>query len=309
MKPDYIFIAGTDKSGTTALASWLGNNGIARFVLPGIKEPYTYLSEGAARALPADLPWLDASVNYAISPHVIARLPEHRTKIVLCFRNPLERAWSSYRMKKIAALGGAVAAQMFGDYHQHGGCVTDATPAGSQSDAVSLDVLRDITALCFPRRSFPHVQRHFQAEAERLRAATFASRVDYEMQFLMSRRAFPFLSTLEGSFYHAALRPLSARYRPEDILLVSVGRLREPQYRETFLRRLIGQAPATEPVPVVFSSRELAFDEPVPDFAGAPLQAIRGALAYDTLQYTDLIATQGIADDLLDMDELRRHLF
>ncbi|NYF19288.1 hypothetical protein HDC36_000725 [Xanthomonas sp. JAI131] len=308
MKPDYIFIAGTDKSGTTALASWLSSNGLARFVLPGIKEPYTYLSEGTARPLPAELPWLDASVNYAISPHVIARLPEHRTKIVLCVRNPLERAWSSYRMKKIAALGGAVAARMFSDYHQHGGCITDATPAGSHSDAVSLDVLRDITALCFPRASSPHVQRHFQAEAERLRVTTFAARADYEMQFLMTRRAFPFLSMLEGSFYYAALRPLSARYRPEDILLVSLGRLREPQYRETFLRRLIGHAPATEPVPFVFSSRELAFDEPVPDFAAPALQALRGALAYDFRQSTELIAAQGIDDDLLDMDDMRRHL-
>ncbi len=309
MKPDYIFLAGVEKGGTTALASWIDRNGLARFVLPGIKEPYTYLAEGATQPLPAELPWLDASVTYAMSPHVIARLPEHRTKIVLCLRNPLERAWSAYRLRKIAALGGASATQMFADYHQHGGCITDRTPAGSRSDVAPLDLLRDITALSFPRKSFAHVQRHFQAETTRLRTTTFTERADYEMQFLMSRRQFPFLSMLEASFYYIGLRAFAARYQPEDIILVSLSRLQDPHYRATFLTRLIGHAPDTEPVPFAFSCGELAFDEPAPDFAAAELQAMRGALAYDTQQYSDLIATHGIADDLLDMDELRRHLF
>jgi hypothetical protein len=300
MKPDYIFLAGAEKGGTTALASWLSENGIASFVSPGIKESYRYLSTGAAHPLPADTPWLDASAGYFSSPEVISRLPEHRTKIVLCLRNPLARAWSAYRMKKIAALGGNAATEMFTDYQQHAGCIG--------SSPTALDLLRDVTALSYPRISSGHIQRHFNAEAARLRVANFAERADYEMQFLMSHRTFPFLSVLQGSFYYAGLRAFAARYLPQDILLVSMSRLKDPRHREIFLQRLVAHAPATEPLKFAFSSSALAFDEPAPDFDAPALQSLRGALAYDTRQYTALVASHGIADDLLDWEALGQHL-
>ncbi|MCC4590621.1 sulfotransferase domain-containing protein [Xanthomonas campestris pv. cannae] len=308
MTPDFVFIAGMEKSGTTALASWLVDNGLARFSVPGVKEPHTYLLPGTMQLPPAELPWLDASASYAMSPDAIARLPQHRTKIVLCLRNPLQRAWSAYRMKKIAALGGAAASQLHAEYTHHAGCFSSKTPAGEPSDTSTLNVLRDISLLFFPRASAPHVERHFAAEAQRLRTTTFADRAAYEMRFMLSRRAFPFLSMLEGSFCYNGLRAIADRYCAQDIILVSLNRLHTSEGRAGFLHRLLGRTPTTEPVPFAFSSQDVPLDELPPDYTAPALSTLRDALTYDLQQCMHLIASCGIADDLLDLNALHRHL-
>lgn len=103
----YLFIAGMEKCGTTALASWLVAEGLAEYLVPGTKEPYIFARTDFAATSPGvgkmGIWRLDASVGYALNPGAIARMPEHFTRIVLCFRNPWERTWSSYKMAKARA--------------------------------------------------------------------------------------------------------------------------------------------------------------------------------------------------------------
>lgn len=89
----HLFIVGLPKCGTTALASWLVMEGIAEYLVPGVKEPYLYArSDFGKFSIPGGgvqgLWRLDASVGYASNPFALHNMPEHFTKIILCVRNP-----------------------------------------------------------------------------------------------------------------------------------------------------------------------------------------------------------------------------
>lgn len=312
MKTHYIFLSGMAKCGTTALAGWLTGNGIAQYLVEDIKEPHGYLIPGTQPQLPApaQLPWLDASSGYALSPYAISRMPEHGTRIVLCLRNPFERTWSSYRMNKINALQGSEALALSNSYLKTSGTTTsrNGTPVRNITTSTPYHEEKDLQLRMFPRVSAGYVERHFDAEIDRLRQGDFAGRLDYEAAFLMTRRSFPFMSVLLASFYYAGIRAFLERYRPEDLILVSLEKLKEEANRAKFLSRLVGEAPETGDLKFVFSSRDLPFDEQKPDFNAPKLDSLRTALSYDLQQYSDLLAARGVATDLLDWDDLRRHL-
>ncbi|MGV7195269.1 hypothetical protein [Xanthomonas axonopodis] len=312
MKTDYIFLAGMAKCGTTPLAGWLTKNGIAQYLVEDIKEPHGYLFPGTQPQLPApaQLPWLDASSGYALSPYAISRLPEHGTRIVLCLRNPFERTWSSYRMNKINALQEGEALALSNSYLKASGTTTarNGTRMPKIIASTPYQEEKDLQLRMFPRVSSGYVERHFDAEIDRLRKGDFAGRLDYETAFLMTRRNFPFMSVLVGSFYYAGIRSFLDRYRPEDLILVSLDKLKEEANRVKFLSRLIGEVPETDDVKFVFSSRDLPFDEQEPDFDVPKFDSLRTAFSYDLQQYSDLLAARDVATDLLDWDDLRRHL-
>ncbi|WOP58344.1 hypothetical protein R5577_09785 [Xanthomonas euvesicatoria] len=92
------------------------------------------------------------------------------------------------------------------------------------------------------------------------------------------------------------------------MILVSLDKLKEEANRVKFLSRLIGEVPETDDVKFGFTSRDLSFDEQKPDFDAPKFDSLRSALSYDLQQYSDLLAARGVATDLLDWDDLRRHL-
>ncbi|MCC4588690.1 hypothetical protein LL962_16550 [Xanthomonas sp. NCPPB 1067] len=312
MKTNYIFLAGMAKCGTTTLAGWLTKNGIAQYLVEDIKEPHGYLIPGTRPSLPApaQLPWLDASSGYAISPYAISRLPEHNTRIVLCLRNSFERTWSSYRMNKINALQDSEALALSTSYLKASGTTTarGGTLLPKVTASTPYQEEKDLQVRVFPRVSSGYVERHFDAEIDRLRQGDFAGRLDYETAFLMTRRSFPFMSVLMASFYYASIRSFLDRYRPEDLILVSLDKLKEEANRAKFLSRLAGEVPETDELKFGFTSRDLPFDEQEPDFDAPKFDSLRSALSYDLQQYSGLLAARGVATDLLDWDDLRRHL-
>ncbi|MCL1530300.1 hypothetical protein M3O57_07900 [Xanthomonas nasturtii] len=312
MKTNYIFLSGMEKCGTTTLAGWLTGNGIAQYLVEDIKEPHGYLIPGTQPQLPppAQLPWLDASAGYSHSPYAISRLPEHGTRIVLCLRNPFERTWSSYRMKKINALQDSESLALSDSYLKTSGTTT--TRDGTRLPKITASTIyqeqKNLHIRMFPRVSSGYVEQHFDAEIDRLRQGDFAGRLDYEAAFLMTRRSFPFMSVLVASFYYTSIKSFLDRYRPEDLILVSLDKLKEEANRAKFLSRLIGEVPETDDVKFGFSSRDLPFDEQEPNFEAPKFDSLRTALSYDLQQYSDLLAARGVATDLLDWDDLRRHL-
>ncbi|MCC4599628.1 hypothetical protein [Xanthomonas melonis] len=312
MKPEYIFLSGMEKCGTTSLAGWLTKNGIAEYLVEDIKEPHGYLISGIQPSMPAQakLPWLDASTGYSLNPYAISRLPEHGTRIVLCLRNPFERTWSSYRMKKINALQDSESLALSNSYLKASGTTTapDGTRLLQITASTAYQEQKIFHLRMFPRASSGYVERHFDAEIDRLRQGDFAGRLDYEAAFLMTRRSFPFMSVLMASFYYASIRCFLDRYRPEDLILISLDKLKEEANRVKFLSRLVGEVPETDEVKFGFTSRDLSFDEQKPDFDAPKFDSLRSALSYDLQQYSDLLAARGVATDLLDWDDLRRHL-
>ncbi|KAB7771934.1 hypothetical protein CKY51_02365 [Xanthomonas maliensis] len=213
-------------------------------------------------------------------------------------------------MKKINALQDSEALALSNRYLKTSGTTTarDGTRLPKITASTSYQEQKDFHVRMFPRASSGYVEQHFDAENDRLRQGNFAARLDYEAAFLMTRRSFPFMSVLAASFYYAGIRSFLDRYRPEDLILVSLDKLKEDASRVKFLSRLIGEVPETDDLKFGFSSRDLAFDEQKPDFDAPTFDSLRNALLYDLKQYSDLVTARGVATDLLDWDDLRRHL-
>lgn len=185
----FLFIGGMEKAGTTALAAWLVEQGLAEYLIEGMKEPDVFartdFSSISIRTGRTPGRWrLDASVGYSLNPGALARMPEHFTRMVLCFRNPWERIWSSYRMKKVLVLG--------------------------------KQEVRDRMAEDFPERQIndwdrqrfhylPRVRKtidaYHAAEQQRLREGDFLSRIRYELSFFLCAWTF-------AVFQHSHSKPL-----------------------------------------------------------------------------------------------------
>ncbi|KOR46503.1 hypothetical protein ADT25_07015 [Xanthomonas oryzae] len=213
-------------------------------------------------------------------------------------------------MKKINALQDSEALALSNSYLKASGTTTSLGGARLPkiTASTSYQEEKDLQLRMFPRVSFGYVKRHLEAEIDRLRQGNFAGRLDYQAAFLMTRRSLPFMSVLVASFYYAGIRSFLDRYRPEDLIVVSFDMLKEEANRVKFLSRLIGEVPETDDVKFGFSSRDLPFDEQEPNFDASKFESLRSALSYDLQQYSDLLTARGVATDLLNWDDLRRHL-
>lgn len=307
MTPEFIFIVGVPKAGTTALAGWLVRSGLAEYAVPGVKEPGTYLRTAScfvphAPAPPGDLPRLDATPGYFGNARVVGRLPEHACRIAVCLRNPLERAWSDYRMKKLLALQGDGAGQFVDRLH--------AAAAGKPAPAREawLEQRRQSVLQASPRTASRHVARHFDEESRRLLQQGFAERLEYELAFFTSRHAFPHHTVLRFSFYYQGLRQLLDRYQPEDVVVLTRHCLAGPASRLELARRVAGGAVAGEAPDRSFTLDDIALDEPEPDFARPAFDALRRLLAFDLAHSLELLESRGVDTGLVDRGELLRHL-
>lgn len=305
MKINYIFIIGVQKGGTTALAGWLVRNGFAAYAVPGVKEPGVYLRHGIGAPLPAprgDMPLIDASTAYFANQKVISRLPEHRIRIALCLRNPLERAWSAYRMMKLVTQQGDGASEYLQRFHAAAG-----TPQALER-AAWYEARRDVVTQAFPRRAVRIVERYFDEEAARLAAGTFLQRLEYELAFYMSRGEYPFFSVLNYSFYHQGVRMLLDKYQPEDVVVVTMNRTSDPGNRGQLVKRLCGRDEAGPDLGVAFTLDDVPFDEPSPDLSAPDFAHFRRMFAYDVDATLKLLDGRRCSTSLVDRAELYRHI-
>lgn len=302
----HVFIVGVAKCGTTALSEWMVANGLAEDRVPGEKEPYLYANDEphAARSRRGNLPLLDASAGYAFDPATVQRLPQYDTRLVLCLRNQFERMWSFYKMFKVDSLGGDRAQDYFSSYQSED---SGTGRAPREASTFSAAVIR-ICQAYFPRRSHLIVEGYARQELEHLRTQTFMQRIEYELAFYLSRKQFPFFSILSNSFYYTPLRTLLERYLPSDLSVICVSRLDDADARRRFVNAVFETSVDTPPVPVVFSSSDIAIDEARPDFNDRAFDTLRACLRYDLVQARGLIATTCLGDSLLDNAELDRYL-
>ena len=301
-----VFIAGVSKCGTTALSEWMVAQGLAEDRVPGEKEPYLYANDEphAARSRTSSLPLLDASVGYAFDAAAVQRLPQYDTRIVLCLRNQFERMWSFYKMVKVECLGGDQARDYFLSYQSK----DSGTGRVPRDATVFSDVVIDVYQKYFPRRSHLVIEGYVRKELEHIRTHTFMQRIEYELAFYLSRKRFPFCSIVSDSFYYTPLRTLLEKYLSADLAVVSVGRLDDAEARRRFVDAVFEKSIETPPVPVVFTSGEIAIDEPRPDFNAPSFDTLRACLHYDLVHARELIARTRFGDSLLDNAELDRYL-
>lgn len=305
MTVENIFIAGMEKCGTTALSEWMVTNGLAQDRVPGNKEPYLYASGDprSAHWTASGLPLLDASVGYAGNPTAIRCMPEYDTHIVLCLRNQFERAWSSYKMKKLARVKDEPARKYWLSYQSGSGGRRVIHEWG-----VSDESIHRINKLHFPRRSHGFIEQYGNKELAHIETHDFASRIQYELGFYLSRRSFPLFSILSSSFFYFPLKNLMEKYQPCDVSVISVECLADAENRRRFVRGVFDKDVETPGIPFVFSSGGIEIDERKPDFNDPAFDLLRASFGYDLAQARALIAKTRFADGLLDNAALDRYL-
>ncbi|CAG9274085.1 nucleotidyltransferase domain-containing protein [Paraburkholderia unamae] len=294
-----IFIAGMDKCGTTALSEWVVANDLAEDRVPGVKEPALYVSDephpGKFR-LPEGRPLLDATVAYSKSAEYIGLLPEHDTRIVICWRNQLDRSWSLYKMLKVYERSGAELDSYFLSPLEKRG-----------ADEIKRRTFFEIVERYFPRRLHGVFKGYVEKEMEHIRTHSFLERVEYEMGFYLSRQQWPFCSVLAGGFYYRPIRMLLEKYLPQDIAVISVNQLADPDRRRHFVREVFEQDVDTPDVPLSFSIENIELEEPKPDFRDRKFDTLRACFRYDLEQARELVKTTLFGDSLLDHAGLDRY--
>lgn len=292
----FLFIGGMEKAGTTALAAWLVEHGLAEYLIEGVKEPtifartdFSAISIGTGRT-PGR--WrLDATVGNALNPGALARMPEHFTRMVLCFRNPWERTWSSYKMKKALVLG---------KQEWHDRYVED-LPERQIG-------LRDMLHFHYSPKIRKTLDAYHAAEQQRLREGDFLSRIRYELDFFYARGHLPFFSILGPSRYRYALGNVLEKFAPEDVFAVSVPLLDDTTLRRRFVSQVLGQEAETGPVAHKLVMESVDIGEPKPDFTRPEFDGLRSMFAYDLQQFEALFPRYGLSSDFMDFVSLRRQV-
>lgn len=304
-----IFIAGFEKCGTTALADWMLTNGLVEDRVPNMKEPFLYANNEThpARIRTSDLPLLDASVGYAQDPGCVARLPEHDTRIIICLRNPFERLWSAYKMHKVLRNNSGEANEYLTSYFTRDqDAASGITDAGSETRLFR--AVQESYKKYFPRRSHDIVEGYLNQELNRIEKGSFASRIEYELGFYLSRRKLPMASILIQSFYYYAIRTVQQKYLPSDISLISVNQLASAEARQVFVEGVFEKSVETSEIPRTFSSAEVEIDEPKPDFNDPQFDLLRACFRYDLAQVRELIPNTRFGDHFLDNADLDRYM-
>jgi hypothetical protein len=288
-----LFLAGMAKCGTTALAAWFVRQGLVEPLVPGNKEPYIY-----ARADFGSFPFgrggtkdwlLDASAGYALNPAAIARMPEHGCRIVLCFRNPWERIWSSYKMHRLAAMKKSFMHLLPAEFSE-------------------VFTLRDISLLHFPAKSRDRIENYLAVEGARLREGNFLSRLCYERDFLHTYHKYPLRSSLEQNSFRFALGNILAKFAPQNVFVVSLPRLRDAALRNRFIHDLLGVEGAYPEIQKEFVLENTDIGEEKPDFTRPEFDGFRSTFHYDLQEFEKLIESAGIVTDYLDFDALRHNI-
>jgi hypothetical protein len=308
MKRSLLAIVGLSKCGTTALASYLVNHHAVELLVPGVKEPYLfaehdYVPPESLRALalvPGPPRWmLDASAGYATNAIALDRMYVSDPTVIACFRNPLERAYSAYRMHKHYVIQDRVVLEEIGARYKFEGA--DRIDPAMATETILL--------LQWPRPVRPTMAGYVELEGKRLGRSTFLERITYELQFFASRRVWSFRSVLSESFFTYPAKLLLERFAGK-LTFVSVSKIsNDLALRGRFLAAVLG-APvdATPELPSSFSLADLPLDEEPPDFRSPAFDFMRDAFRYDLGAFEGLLDKYGVDRSFLDFEELRRFL-
>lgn len=292
----FLFIGGMAKGGTTALAAWLVEQGLAEYLVDGMKESHIFsrtdfslisIGEGRERGR-----WrLDASTGYALNRGALARMPEHFTRMVLCFRNPWELAWSNYRMKKARLLGRR---EFFERSKQD-------MPANQLN-------LADVLHMQVSPKWRKTVDGYHAAEEQRLLEGDFLSRIRHELNFLYARGNLPFFSILGGNRFRYALGNVLEKFAPEDVFSVSVPLLDDAALRRRFVSQALGVDAETGPIERKLVMEDIDIGEPKPDFTRPEFDGLRSMFAYDLEQFEALFPRYGLNTEFMDFASLWRNI-
>lgn len=296
-----VFIVGMEKSGTTSLADWLVGNQIARYRVSGMKEPYAYASEHflPPPALPGEV-LLDASTGYALNPDTLRRMPEHNTKIVLCVRNYFERCFSAYIFYRTTVMRDDSSVALLNSIPDH--LALSRADSSIPPAEFLFEHFLKIYKIHAPVKSTAAIRKYYELQARNILEQSFSERVHYEIGFFLSRRQLPFFSVLNSSFLTHPLKNLLAKYRAEDIHLVSINQLNCPAQRKAFVEKLVGNAPSNlSAIPSLnrtCSNAESEFEKP-------ELAALKQYFRSDFESFTELVEQHGLSTRFANLDELR----
>lgn len=184
-----ILIAGCEKSYTTSLAYFLVENDLCDYLCPGVKEPHIFSSKDnvALSVLPGRFV-LDASQSYFPSPFVFGRLKNYNCRVFLSYRQPMQRAYSAWRMYRNAGKG-----------NKNLKAFKQGAPSRFQAGRVAMnhsEVFRYMFGSDFSR-----IEKYFFQERHYIDEMSFLERLDYERDFFDRRGDFPFFSILINSMY------------------------------------------------------------------------------------------------------------
>jgi len=314
MKGLNLFIAGMEKSGTTSLADWLARHGLARYRIPGVKEPNIYAQIGNA-PIPDSLHHnevlLDASIGYATNPYALSRMPEHNTKIVLCLRNSFDRTFSAYSFFRIMCRRDAASLELLKssiDQRQSG------SPRALEASSYEayFESRFDYTKIHFPARSEKFIRKYFIEQAENILNQSFIDRINYEIGFFLSRRNYPFFSILVNTCLTFPLKNLLQKYNPEDIHIVTMDTFNDTNQQQEFIDDLLGHNRTAgiklSPIPNLNTSSTNSAKEAKPDFSSADWNNIRSWFQQDLISFYQTAESNGINLKYTNRDHLSNNI-
>ncbi|XLY86640.1 hypothetical protein ACK8QS_13810 [Ectopseudomonas mendocina] len=296
-----LFIVGMEKCGTTSLADWLVSNRIATYLVPGMKEPYAYASQHflPPPVRPGEI-LLDASTGYALNPETLKRMPEHNTKIILCVRNYFERCFSAYTFYRTTVRRDKTSVALLSSIPDH--LELSRADKHTPPEDFLYEHFFKIYKIHAPVKSAAVIRNYYELQARNVLEQSFAERVRYEIGFFLSRRQLPFFSVLSSSFLTHPLKNLLAKYRAEDIYLVSMSKLNDPARRKALVEELTGSAPdnlsALQSLNATRSNAKSEFDKP-------ELADLKYYFSADFESFMELLGQHGLSTRYVDLDDLR----
>lgn len=294
----YLFIAGMPKCGTTALATWLVDNNIAEYLIPGMKEPNLYSrSDFGKFPIPPGVDrkkWrLDASGSYGLNKRALSNMPEHFTKIIVCIRNHWERTWSNYKMFKLMATKN----------REWGEIARNDFPIG---DGASWLELNNFSETFYKGSDSSRIAKIHQSEKEKLIESNFSSRMNYELNFYFSRGIFPFYSSLWGSRYSTILRNLVEKYSTNNIVFVDISLLKNEDFRNYFTQKVLQTNLKTSPVIEKLVGKNIIFEEEKPNFSSKDFDFLRSFFKYDLNDFQNQLKEFNLNTEFLDFNHLNQ---
>ena len=303
-----LFIAGIEKCGTTSLADWLVANGLAAYRVPGIKEPYSYAFSDASinHGLMPPGVLLDASVGYAFNPQAIARMPQHNTKVILCFRNHFDRCYSAYSFYQAIARRDETSVALLQTIPELLALLKDNEGAAHNPESL-FEVTFQIMKRYFPVKSEKVIRQYFEEQAGNICSQSFQERAHYEIGFFLRRRAFPFFSILGSGFFTHPLRNLLVRYQAADLHLLTLDQLGTETARAEFVKELLGSRAHGTPLPPLPSLNTSAGDAK-PDFHTSEWDFLRDYFRSDLIDFKASASAAGVSLKYVNQARLDQYL-
>lgn len=299
-----LFIAGIEKSGTTSLADWFVTNGLAKYYIQGIKEPYSYAfgDTPTSNSLMPRGVLLDASVGYAFNPHAIARMPQHNTKVILCFRNHFDRCLSAYNFYQTIAKRDETSVALLKTIPE----LLDLL--GDDIHAESLfEVTFQIMKRYFPTKSEKIIRTYFEEQAGNICRQSFLERAHYEIGFFLRRRSFPFFSILGSGFFTHPLKNLLTRYQAADLHLLTLDQLGTESARTEFIKDLLGPRAHGATLPPLPNLNATA-SQAKPDFHTSEWNFLRAYFRSDLIDFRATANDAGVSMKYVHQARLDQYL-